>query len=877
MWRKLWMLMRRGRAESELDQEIRLHLELREQRLREFGLSGREARDEAARQFGNRTRAAEATRDEWSWMWLEQTARDLRLALRAVRRYRAFSAVAIASLAAALGVNTAVFGFARAILLEKLRAPGSGRLVILRQHNEMFHMENCCFSSVFFRELRKQDAGLEDALAVHRSDVNLSDQDHAEKSAADIVSGNYFSMLGARPAAGRLIDESDDTAGSRVCVISYRLWQERFAGRADAIGRKVTINTTPFEIVGVTPDKFTGVAMYTANDVVIPVGAADAIFGGPAGDNMVWLEIVARLKPGITPAQEESRLNSFGRAIQKKLGMVFSEKDVFRVEDGSQGIDSKRERLGQPVMLLFGLSGIVLVLACANLTALLLVRSLERSTEIGVRLSLGGSRAALVRQFLCESMVLASCGGVAGWWVARVLTRALLGLMGADAAELAPKVGPDGATFAFLAAVTIAAGAAFGVIPAWRGSRFDPLRAIRGGESGRARLLASRVLIGGQIALSLVLLMGAGLFLRTLEKLRAVDPGFRPDNVALLRIDLSRTVYGNSGAAGFFNELLRRARELPETRAASLSNLSVLSGAMQSIVVRVPGYVPPDRLLPVAYFESISGGYFRTLGIPLIAGRDFNEYDRAAKDSEGVAIVNERFARDFMSGDALGKTFSFGGWKAPVRIVGVVGNVRIRGLREELKAVMYVPVTQWTYPQGEYLQVRFAGDAAAMIGRLKALVNGIDRRVPVDSAGTMQMQIDRGLSRERMLAFLSALMSAVAVALAAIGLYGVMSYSVTRRTREIGIRLAVGAPRAAVLRGVLRESFWVTAGGVVAGFPLGLLGGRLAQSLLYGITPQDGAAAAFAAAMIGTAALGAALIPAWRAARIDPLRALRWE
>jgi predicted permease len=558
MLRKLILLFGRKRAEDDLEDELRLHLQLRALQLRDAGSTEPEAATQAVRQFGNRTAIEEQVRDAWSWMWLEHLLRDLRFAARALRKHAAFSAIAIASLALALGANTTIFAFARAIVIKKLPVRGADRLVILRQRNEMFHMENCCFTFRVFQELRKRDLGFEDLLAVKETDVDLTGEDQSEKVTAELVSGNYFRMLGVRPVLGRLIGDADDApGGARVCVISYRLWQERYGGRQEAIGRRANIDGVPFEIVGVTARGFTGAALHEAHDIELPASALKVVMGEDR-DAVGWAEVMGRLRPGVTPAEAAARLNAVGLEVEKQTGLNFSPKDLFRLADGSQGLDSKKEQFGRPVLLLFALVAVVLIVACANLTALLLVRSVERAPEAGVRMALGASRAALVRHFLAESLALAVAGGAAGWFVAYALTRALLKILGPDGEGLAPHVRADPALFAFSAAATLLAGAVFGWLPAWRAAQCDPLDAIRRRQTTRGWAMPSRALLSGQIALSLALLFGAGLFVRTLHNLRAIDIGFRPENVLLLHLDVSHTPEGSEGAGPFFEELLRR-------------------------------------------------------------------------------------------------------------------------------------------------------------------------------------------------------------------------------------------------------------------------------------------------------------------------------
>jgi predicted permease len=879
LWRRLVYLSRKSRASEDLAEEMRLHVELRSERLREAGVESDEAVYEARRSFGNRTQVELASRSAWGWTWLEALARDFQYASRTLRKNPSFSLVAILSLAAALGANTTVFSFVRAIVLNRLPVTQAERLVILEQHNDQFHMENCCFTYKFFTEIQKHDVGFEEMLAVTDTELNLTAGDETAKVKGELVSGNYFRILGIRPALGTLIgDEQDASEGAgHVAVISYRLWQTRFGGRQDVVGRRVLIDNVSCQIIGVTEPEFMGASLHEPADLQLPTSLVKLLWGDDR-DSFAWARLIGRLKPGVTVQQAEAGLNVVGIPIEAATGWKPSERDKFKLLDGSQGLGSKKEQFAKPVLFLLGLVGVVLLIACANLTALLLVRSVERTSEAGVRMALGGSRSALMRHFLAESLTLATLGGIAGWGLAFLLTDALLDLMGTGGKGLEELVRPNATVFAFLAVLTLATGVLFGLLPAWKAAQCDPLLAIRGLATAAAgrRSLAPRMLIAGQLAMSLALLFGSGLFVQTLRNLRSIDVGFRPENVALLHLELNKTKYAEKGAGQFFEELLRRARAVPGARAASFSSISVLSGAMQAIVLKIPGYVSPNNLPPVTYYSTVSDQYFSTLGIPLRAGRDFSAEDRATGDAEGVAIVNERFAKEFFGGDALGKTLKYGGGRS-VRVVGIAGSTRFRWLREEPKSVMYLPVTQWGFPQSLYLQVRMGDKTPAMIDRLRSVVRDMDQHVPIDSVTTMQLQIDGTLGRERLLAFLSTMLGGLAAALAAIGLFGVTSFSVAQRTREIGIRMAIGAARRTILQQFLGESGWTIAAGLAVGVPLALGCGVLAGSLLYGLKPQDPLTAFAAAIILIAIAVVAALIPAWRASRLDPLVALRWE
>jgi predicted permease len=878
-WAKLRSLLTgKRRFEDDLHEEMRAHLEFEIEDGLASGMPSEVARADAQRRFGNATAIAERSREAWDFPWLADLARDLRYSVRSLFRRPAFAAVAIVSLALALGANTAVFSFANAILLKTLPVAGAGRLVILRQKNEMFHMENCCFGYRFFQAMRKQPGDFEDILAVSSRDISLADREETERVSAEFVSGNYFHMFGVHPAAGRLLDESDDAVegASPICVISYELWQRRFARDPAVIGRQVLLDGHPFQIVGVSRRAFSGASLREPSDLQIPSSMVET-FMQMKRDTFGFLFLIARLKPGVTMPRAAVWLNAKGHAIQNATGPRMGPHDDFLLYDGSQGISPRSEELGKPVLVLLLLVGVLLLVACANLSALLLVRSVERTREAGVRAAIGASRSTLFRQFLAEALLLATAGGALGWVLSLGLVRVLVGLLPHDE-SLAQIVRPDVTVFAFTAALTLLAALLFGLLPAWRASRADPLPAIQGvalAAPGHRQRLASSAVIAAQIALSLALVFCAGLFSRTLRNLRAIDLGFQADNIVILPIDLAKTAYAQE-ASPFFAELLRRVRAMPETRAASMTGLTVISGAMSSIVVSVPNYSSSNGMRPTSYLTRVTSGYFRTMQIPVVAGRDFIAEDTDGRGGEGSAIVNEQFARQFLGSNALGRPFAYGGGRK-VRVVGIARTAKFRYIREEPQPVMYLPIAPGTFSADLNLQVRVRGDLNAAITRLRGVVHDLGPHAPMGAITTMEMEIDAALSRERLLAFLSTLLGTVAAALAAIGLYGVLSFAVTRRTKEIGIRLSVGARRTAIVGLFLRESAWMTAAGVALGIPLMLACGKLAGSLLFGLEGEDPLTVASATAALMLVAFAAAFVPAARAARTDPVRALKHE
>lgn len=865
MWR------RKKQREEDLREEMAAHLAFEIEARIADGMAAGEARAAARRRFGNSTAIAERARDVWVIAWLEALVRDVRYALRSMRRRPAFTAVAVLSLAIALGANTAVFAFVNAVVLKTLPVAGADRLVVLRQNNEQFHMENCCFGFRFFQEIRRQDTGLEDILAITSARPDLTDRRETERLRAELVSGNYFRMLGIQPAAGRLLTDADDAVegASPVCVISYKLWQERFGGDPGVVGRQIMLSGAPFQIVGVTERGFTGASLHQPRDLEVPSSMIASFYGDKR--DVLSYQLLGRLKPGVSLAEAQARLNSAGRAVQRAIGGQMRPKDDFLLRDASQGVNSAKEGLGKPVLLLFLLVSVLLLVACANLAALLLVRSVERTREAGMRLAIGASRAVLFRQFLTEAVLLAAAGSVAGWGIALGLVRALLNVMGQSDA-LTKFVRLDAAAFEYSAAAALVAGILFGLLPAWKAAHADPLPAIHGtamARPGRRSLLA-RGVIAAQIALSLALVFSAGLFTRTLRNLRAVDLGFQPENVVTLEVNLARTPYEKQ-AAPLFRELLRRARELPETRAASLTSLNIVTDSMMATRVMVPGYVPPDGIPPTSYINDVSDGYFRTMGTALVAGNDFSR-----EGGLHSAIVNEQFARRFLGGDAIGKSFRLGRDET-VRVTGVVRTVKYRNLRETPQPVVYMPLPEDGRRTHLYLQVRTTSDGGRAAERLTALVHELAAGVPLAPPLTMETQLERGLVQERLLAFLSNLLGTVAAALAAIGLFGVVSFAVTRRTREIGIRLSVGAQRTGIVALFLRESLWIVAAGVAAGIPLMLACGALAETLLFGLKGRDLGVVLGSVAGLAAVATLASVIPAARAGRTDPMRALRHE
>jgi predicted permease len=716
------------------------------------------------------------------------------------------------------------------------------------------------------RELRFKDVGFDGLIGLSSDPVKVTDRELSERLDAEFVTPNYFSMLGVHAAAGRLFEEEDDGPNPAVAVISHDLWTTRFGSRADTIGRWIEVDQTRVQIIGVSEAGFSGLSLTDPRDMQMPASMSNRLSHGDG------LEVVGRLREGLSEEQVLARLNPVAQEVERQAGLRVSDKDNFRLEDGSQGLESGKEEFRRPILVLALLVGVVLLVACANLTALLLVRSVERSQEAGMRVALGASRLALFRQFFVESLMLAVIGGTAAWAFALVLVRVLAGYLTAQIPTMSAQVQPDATVFAFSAIITLVAAFLFGTWPALKASRTPPLPVVQETAANPRRgPRVSRGIVAAQVALSLALLFCAGLFTRSLANLRSIDLGFRPENLIFLQPRLNDTAHAGSGTLPFFQQLLRGAEGLPNVRAASLGVINPLSGSTLAFSLSVPEYSIPGGPPATALIHYISSGYFRTMGIPLLAGADFPR-EATPVDANSV-IVNQEFARKYLSGNAIGKTFSAG--QSELRVIGVVGVTKYSTLREEAQPIFYRLVGGDIVPT--LLQVRTDGDPQQGIAQLRSLLQAMDPNVPINSLFTMEAQIDEVLGRERLLAFLSTLLGSVAVGLSAIGLYGVLAFSVIRRTREIGVRIAVGATRANVVSMVLQEGGWLVGAGVLLGLPLAFACGRAAESLLYDLRPLDTTTLAGATSILLTFAATAVLIPAWRAARVNVVRALRRE
>lgn len=813
--------------------------------------------------------------------------KDFIFALRTLRKSPAFTAVAVASLALGIGANTAIFSFVNAILLKRLAVPESERLVTFA---EIYRGETSAkvWRMITVEQLAKRDPVFAGLFGWLGKPVSFSTGDKAQWVMGELVTGQYFQTLQVKPAFGRLLTDDDvqNAKADPVCVLSYSLWQRELASDPGVIGRSVFLNGHAYRVLGVTARGFYGAQLEHRFDLQIPatrIGDFMPAFGDAAGADWLktlsWLTPMARLKAGITRVEAQEQTQRVLRQIEiESNGGHSPDKQLdLRLEDGSRGFNTMRSEFGRPVLVLMGVVALVLLVACANLANLLFARAQTRAKEFAVRMSVGASRARLIRQLLIESLVLAACGGLTGITVSFWIGRTLVSFLNAGrSAVSALRVTPDLSVLAFSITLSFATAILFGLVPAWQTTRPDLLPGLKQEHTGQGRLsrvLLRRSLVVLQIALSLIVVFTAGLLTRTLRTLETIDLGFKPDQVIALNVDPAANGHSGTEISRILDETLSRARALPDVKAASLA-ASTPNGSMAlSMSVDVPGYTPKQEGDDIADFNLISPDYFKTLGQRLLRGRDFGERDNTS--GPRVAIVNEKFIQRYFGGkDPIGRKFRQGG--DDIEIIGAVADARDRGVRGGPEEAVYIPEKQGQ-TSGLTLLVRTGNDPNAIIPSLLAIVRSIDRRMPVYSVHTLSTEIEAGLSSERILGYLSGLFAGLTALLAGIGLYGVIAYSVVQRTREIGVRFAVGAQRHDVAGLFARESLVLVLVGLVIGGPIALGSGHALRSLLFGVTTTDLPTMFLSMSVLAIAALLAITLPLVRAARINPVVALQHE
>jgi predicted permease len=827
---------------------------------------------------------------------------DLRLALRGLRRSPLFATVAILSLALGIGANTAIFTLIDQMLLRRLPVEAPDELVMLFQqgsHNGS-NMGSRMHSYPIYQDYQKKAEPLAEVLCRRLVPASVTIDNATERLQAEIVSGNFFSMLGVKPALGRVFNSQEDDQtyqGHPVVVLNHDYWVRRFARDPGVLGKKILVNDSPMTIVGVSAAGFAGIDPAQPPQIRVPIQMKPVMVPDWSWLHMDdrrarWVQVFGRLKPGYTVESAQAPLQGLFTQIRAYEMTLPAAKDWspysrdqfmkgrLRVETAAMGYSGLRNDFSTALIVLMCMVGLVLLIACANVANLLIARGFMRQREIAVRLSLGSSRGRLIRQLLVESLVLSFAGGAVGVLLAVVMTQGLLALVPSEGQPLLISAEPDTRILAFALGLTFATGIVFGLLPALRASRPDPWTTLKdtvGSIAGTGgSLFLRKGLVTAQVALSFLLLFGAGLFVRSLQNLKTTDTGVFLDNLVTFQLSPSLSGYDAPRAVRLYQDLLDRLRSAPGVRSAALASVPILAGSEWDSSMSVEGYRPADGEDMQAFMNSLSPGYFETMKIPFYEGRDFVPMD--IKETTTVAIVNRRFANHFFPGrSAVGKRLGRGtgpNSKLTIEIVGVVADSLYEGPREGVRRQVFVP----NYGRhGVAFYVRTATASEAAYGLIRNEVKQLDSSMPVYEMKTLEAQLDETLLTDRLIALLSAGFGLLATVLASIGLYGVMAFVVARRRKELGIRLALGAQPGLVIWLVMREVLLLLAIGLAVGIPAAMALGRFVSNQLYGIQAHDPWIAGTTMLVLTIVSAAAGLIPAHRASRIDPILALRYE
>lgn len=803
---------------------------------------------------------------------------DLRFAARLLRKNPGFTTLAVLSLALGIGVNTAIFSLVRAVLLPSLPVPDAGMLVSIYHRHTRGQEYLSSTSYPDYEYYRDHNRVLSGLMAYGRVPMSVRIGEQAEQISGELVTANYFSVLGLRAAVGRTFLAEDRTAA----VLGDRLWRERFGGDRHVVGRTIGIGRHVFTIVGIAPPGFRGVVLDWGDPPELWVPMAAFRYAVPIlpedllqlrGDD--WLLVTGRLKPGVSRAQAQAAIRGLAGQLAQGFPEIHHDWTAELLPlSRARFWPSYRHSIVVFLELLGAVTGVVLLIACFNVANLLLTRGMKRQREIAVRLALGAGRGRLVRQLATESVLLSLLGAVVGVAVASWTSALIRSYPRPFKIPLAVDTHMDMPALSFALLLSLATGVLFGLVPARRASRPDLVLSLKSEAPGPGLrgLVLRHALVAAQVALSLVLLVGAGLFVRTLRNAQASDPAFQIGNAVLVKLDLAVAGYADERGRQFYTQALERARSLPGVASPALVWMPPLGDMRGGTDVLPPGAARPLQV----NWNIVSPGYFRALGLRLERGRDFN--DRDAQSAPPVAIVNEVMARRFWpGGDPLGKLLDRANPKSPpLEVVGVVRDGRMQSFREDMRPCFYRPVAQ-SYVSEMTLVARAPGGPELALAEIRRELRALDKDLPVADAETMHARLNRALSQERLTASLLSGLGLLALALAVIGIYGVMSFSVAQRTHEIGIRMALGAQAPAVLAVVLRHAAILLGAGLAMGWAAAAMVTRYAASLLYGVSPTDPGTFVAVASLLAAAAMIASYLPAQRAVRVDPAVALRHE
>ncbi|HEV2501030.1 MAG TPA: ABC transporter permease [Terriglobia bacterium] len=916
-WRRelsrLRALFRRPKLADDLKAEIRSHLEMEERENLESGMPPDEARYAALRRFGNVILAEERSREMWIWNTVETLLQDLRYGLRQLRRNPGFTAVVIITLALGIGANTAIFSVLNTVLLKTLPVREPERLAVFGKGlNEgiaggNFPRSGDLFSYLQYKQLRDHNQVFQGLCAFGSTSGEISVKLNgaggpAQQAQAELVSGNFFTVLGVNAFLGRTFTPDEDrVAGEHpVAVLSYRYWTKAFSRSPAVVGRTIDVNSTAFTIIGVTPPEFFGVKpIDSVPDMWLPVSMQPQItlqrsfLNAP---DTFWLTLIGRLKPALSRQQAQAVVNLHLRQLLIAAAGTSPSKDQLRriaesrikLTSAARGISDLREQFSTPLQILMIFVGLVLLIACANVANLLLSRAAGRRKEISMRWALGATRMRLVRQLLTESVLLAVIGGAAGLLLASWGTTILVRLISGPDNPLRTSLDPAVLLFAF--SITAGTGVLFGLAPALRSTRFEIAPALKeggknaiAGPSGKHRFDMGKALAVFQVALSLLLLVGAGLFVRSLEKLEHQDLGFNPNNVLLVNIDPRLAGYKPSQLASLYQRLLDHINSLPGVQSAALAGCGIDADCEYITSTAVEGYTPAPGENMSVQMNLVSPRYFKTMGMSMLLGRAIGLQDTAS--SPKVAVINQAMARHFFhGGDPSGRKLNnMGPTGTGIEIVGVVKDAKVNTPRENAPRMIFLPLMQQAKTAGVLgafpgdLEIRAILNPASLAPEVRRAITEVDKNLPITGVKTLNEQVSGSLTQERTVAELSSFFGFLALLLACVGLYGLMSYAVARRTNEIGIRMAVGAQKNDVLGLVVGQGMVLALIGAGTGIIAALGLTRLMASLLYGVRPTDPLTFIAVSLILIAVALLACYIPARRATKVDPMVALRYE
>jgi len=938
-------ILQRSRMEREMDAELRFHLDAYAEDLVRSGISREEATRRARLEFGGIEQAKEQCRDARGVTFLDSLLQDLRFGMRMLCKSPGFTAVAVATLALGIGANAAIFSMINAVMLRPLPVRDAQQLVVFgwRVKSEIkYHgydsyedcdqdsaTDGCSFSLPFFERFRS-DAKFFSNLAAFSGpmQLNVSGNGPASIGRGELVSGNFFETLGVEMSLGRPISPDDDNISSPVVVLSYAYWKGQFASDPNVLGHTIRLNGAPCTIIGVASRNFTNLAAGKTQDLFVPLHSLNRLNLGPDGESVLtdpqswWAVIVGRLKPGVSLDQAQSAASAFFYNE-----MIYGAKPMSKAQDYpsisllplNRGLSGRRGRYAVLLYILMVAVGTVLLIVCANVAGLTLARSNARQREVAVRLALGGARHRVARQLLTESVMLSIVGGVAGLLVAQWGVRVLQLMLSAASDEpFSFIVSPDWRVFSFSLCISALTGLLFGIAPALRLTQVNLSPALKEGPStfqGRSvrGVRLSGALVVAQVALCVLVLVSAGLLVRTLRDLRSIDPGFDSNNILLFAVDPSVLNYDEDHIQNLYRQLRDRFATLPGVTSASYSSVPLLSGWLKRTELYVPGQT--DKTNADADLLEIGPDFFKTLRMPLLDGRTFTAADYAiaqkveavkmarlkakleqgnatAKTSPSVApldsgppvpiLVNREFVKRYLPkqtylGHLVEEAREENSSSPPdnpgFEIVGLVGNTKYQDLRSEIAPTVYIPLTRG----GSHFELRTAIEPTALIPSIRSIVNEADSNLPIYDIRTQSMRIEQLIYQEKIIAHLSTFFGLLALLLACIGLYGLLAYEVARRTREIGVRIALGAQQRDVVSMVVKQGIVLVLLGAAFGVAAGLGLTRYLRSLLYGVDPLDPITFIEVVALLVVVALVACYIPARRAAQVDPMVALRYE